>query len=139
MAFPSFGTGRQFVLALLLLCCGTPAALRSKNTPTRAENAPGGQRGEPPRGAAGSRHQLKGAEDPSRPVWPGNRMSGGRVQLHRALSKLGLCSRSVARNVIKAGRVSVNGNSVSNAFTWVDLKLDKIAVDDDVKHKTACR
>lgn len=34
--------------------------------------------------------------------------AGRRVQLHRALSKLGLCSRSVAWQAIKKGRVQVS-------------------------------
>ena len=44
-----------------------------------------------------------------------------RVQLHRALSKLGLCSRTVAWSRIVAGEVKVNGRVVRDPLTWIEL------------------
>jgi 23S rRNA pseudouridine2605 synthase len=44
-----------------------------------------------------------------------------RVQLHRALSKLGWCSRTQAWDWIKAGLVRVDGRVVTDPLTWVDL------------------
>jgi 23S rRNA pseudouridine2605 synthase len=49
---------------------------------------------------------------------------GQRVQLHRALSKLGLGSRTEARRWIKAGEVTVDGRVVTDPLTWVDLRQD---------------
>ena len=47
-----------------------------------------------------------------------------RVQLHRALSKLGLCSRSMAWSAIKKRRVVVNGRVSSDPLMWVDVDGD---------------
>ncbi|OGU43573.1 MAG: hypothetical protein A3H45_00410 [Ignavibacteria bacterium RIFCSPLOWO2_02_FULL_55_14] len=49
-----------------------------------------------------------------------------RVSLQRALSKLGLCSRAEAEEVIKGGRVTVNGNKVIDPAYRVDLGLQRI-------------
>jgi 23S rRNA pseudouridine2605 synthase len=49
---------------------------------------------------------------------------GQRVQLHRALSKLGLGSRTEARRWIEAGEVTVDGRVVTDPLTWVDLRQD---------------
>jgi 23S rRNA pseudouridine2605 synthase len=49
------------------------------------------------------------------------RPSGKRVQLHRALSKLGLASRTLAREHIRDGAVCVDGRVVTDPLTWVDL------------------
>jgi len=54
---------------------------------------------------------------------------GGRVGLARALSKLGYCSRSAAFELVRAGRVRLNGNSVRNPETPVRLERDRIEVD----------
>ncbi|MCS7229093.1 MAG: rRNA pseudouridine synthase [Candidatus Kryptonium sp.] len=51
------------------------------------------------------------------------------VSLERALSKLGYASRTVARELILSGRVSVNTKIITNPSYRVDLKKDKIAVD----------
>jgi pseudouridine synthase len=48
-------------------------------------------------------------------------MTARRVQLHRALSKLGLGSRGQAWGWIVAGRVRVDGRVVRDPLTWVDL------------------
>jgi len=51
------------------------------------------------------------------------------VSLPRALSKLGLCSRTQAFELIAAGRVSVNGRISKDASLRVSLEADAIAVD----------
>ena len=51
------------------------------------------------------------------------------VGLARALSKLGYCSRSKAAELIRAGRVSLNGKILRNPETPVSVKHDQIAVD----------
>lgn len=52
------------------------------------------------------------------------------VSLNRALSKLGLCSRTQAEVLIAEGRVRVNGKVAGNASARVDLNRDRIVVDD---------
>ena len=51
------------------------------------------------------------------------------VSLSRALSKLGLCSRSEAEELVSEKRVSVNGRIVSRPAIRVDLLRDRISVD----------
>jgi len=46
---------------------------------------------------------------------------GQRVQLHRALSKLGWCSRTQAKEIIRRREIAVDGRVVADPFTWVDL------------------
>jgi 23S rRNA pseudouridine2605 synthase len=53
-----------------------------------------------------------------------------RASLARALSKLGYCSRSQARDLIAAGRVRVNGAPRRDPECWVDLDKDRITVDE---------
>jgi len=53
----------------------------------------------------------------------------GTVSLARALSKLGIASRTLASAWIQAGRVAVNGIRVINAEQRVDMARDGIAVD----------
>src|SRR5215470_7076011 len=64
------------------------------------------------------RFQQKGAD-----------RAGRRVGLARALSKLGFCSRSAANDLIRAGRVRLNGGSPRNAEVPVRLGRDRIEVD----------
>lgn len=52
--------------------------------------------------------------------------AGRRVQLHRALSKLGLASRAVAWQHIRAGEVCVDGRVVADPLTWVDLDRQRV-------------
>jgi 23S rRNA pseudouridine2605 synthase len=51
------------------------------------------------------------------------------VSLPRALSKLGLCSRTQAFDFIEAGRVAVNGAVSKDASLRVSLEHDAISVD----------
>src|SRR3989338_4844176 len=59
-----------------------------------------------------------------------------RTQLHRALSKLGLCSRSQAITFIKAGKVIVNTKIETRPLTWVDLELDSITIKETAQRDT---
>src|SRR5215468_10911366 len=52
-----------------------------------------------------------------------------RVGLARALSKLGFCSRSAAIDLVRAGRVRLNGSSSKNPQAPVRLGYDRIEVD----------
>ncbi len=52
-----------------------------------------------------------------------------KIGLARALSKLGYCSRSHAAEVIRAGRVGLNGNVRRDPETPVRAEKDHIAVD----------
>jgi pseudouridine synthase len=51
---------------------------------------------------------------------------GRRVQLHRALSKLGWGSRTQAWGWICAGEVCIDGRVVTDPLTWVDLDRQHI-------------
>jgi 23S rRNA pseudouridine2605 synthase len=53
----------------------------------------------------------------------------GTFVLERALSKLGLASRSQTRGWILEGRLKVNGKTVKNPLYLVDPGIDKIALD----------
>jgi 23S rRNA pseudouridine2605 synthase len=55
-----------------------------------------------------------------------------RIGLARALSKVGFCSRSQAAELIRAGRVSLNGKVRRDPETPVSGKCDQIAVDGKV-------
>jgi 23S rRNA pseudouridine2605 synthase len=52
-----------------------------------------------------------------------------RVGLARALSKLGYCSRSQAAELIRAGRVRLNGATQRDPETFVRLRRDRLDVD----------
>lgn len=52
-----------------------------------------------------------------------------RVQLHRALSKAGLASRTEAAQAIRSGLVRVNGRVTRDPLTWVSLGVDQILLD----------
>src|SRR4051794_18634405 len=58
--------------------------------------------------------------------FPQGERPGRRVQLHRALSKLGWGSRSQAWDWIRAGEVRVDGQVVTEPLTWVDLDRQQI-------------
>ena len=55
--------------------------------------------------------------------------SARRVGLARALSKLGYCSRSQATELIRAGRVKLNGTRRRDPETPVHVERDRIEVD----------
>src|SRR5215218_8292048 len=54
--------------------------------------------------------------------------SRGRVALERAMSKLGLASRSEAQRLVRAGRVTVNGRAELNPLASVQPEKDTIAL-----------
>ena len=51
------------------------------------------------------------------------------VSLVRALSKLGLASRTEAEQLIRKGQVAVNDQVVRSPHTWLDLRSDRISID----------
>jgi len=53
-----------------------------------------------------------------------------KIGLARALSKLGCCSRSQASDLIRGGRVKLNGAVRSDPETPVRIERDRIMVDD---------
>jgi 23S rRNA pseudouridine2605 synthase len=63
----------------------------------------------------------------------------GRVSLPRALSKLGIASRSQAIRLIELGAVSVNKKVESNPHRWIDLNRDRIELKDQVLERRAFR
>ncbi|HVR06645.1 MAG TPA: pseudouridine synthase [Thermoanaerobaculia bacterium] len=71
-----------------------------------------------------------------RPGAPGRREGGGRrgrgpgeVSLERALSKLGLATRSAARALVREGRVAVDGRIVAEPLAAVVPERVRIAID----------
>ncbi|MGE7371063.1 pseudouridine synthase [Neorhizobium sp. NPDC001467] len=54
---------------------------------------------------------------------------GQRVTLPRGLSKLGYCSRTQAEALIRAGRVAVDGRTITDTEAWIDLAGARISVD----------
>lgn len=64
---------------------------------------------------------------PKRAPRPG--YHGSVASLPRALSKLGLCSRTEAAALIEAGRVTVDGRPAGSLSQRVDLERARIAVD----------
>jgi pseudouridine synthase len=54
------------------------------------------------------------------------RQPGTRVQLHRAMAKLGWGSRTQAWAWIRAGEVHVDGRVVTDPLSWVDLDRQRI-------------
>jgi len=52
-----------------------------------------------------------------------------RRTLDRLLSRSGACSRTVAAQLVREGRVRVNGRVVRAVETWVDPELDAVAID----------
>jgi 23S rRNA pseudouridine2605 synthase len=57
--------------------------------------------------------------------------SARKIGLARALSKLGYCSRSQAAELIRAGRVQLNGKTQRDPETPVNVGHDRIVVDDN--------
>ena len=52
-----------------------------------------------------------------------------RRTLDRLLSRLGLCSRTAAAELVRAGRVRVAGRVVRNPETWVDPARERVELD----------
>jgi 23S rRNA pseudouridine2605 synthase len=68
---------------------------------------------------------------PKRPQSAGSLTRGGKhVGLARALSKLGFCSRSRAFDLIRDGKVRVNGSLAKKPESPVRLGIDRIQVED---------
>ena len=61
------------------------------------------------------------------------------MQLGRALSKLGILSRSQAADAIRAGRVTVNGRLVRDPLLLVQPARSRIALDGEPKRPAAWR
>lgn len=57
---------------------------------------------------------------------PRKTLPGRRVQLHRAVSKLGWGSRTQAWDWIRAGEVCVDGRVVTDPLAWVDMDRQQI-------------
>lgn len=55
--------------------------------------------------------------------------TAGKKTLDRLLSRAGLCSRSEAQALVRAGRAQVNGRIVRDPETWVDAVRDRVLVD----------
>jgi 23S rRNA pseudouridine2605 synthase len=53
--------------------------------------------------------------------------AGRRVQLHRAISKLGFGSRTQAWDWIRAGEIRVDGRIVTEPLTWIDLDRQQVS------------
>jgi pseudouridine synthase len=51
------------------------------------------------------------------------------MTLDRVLSRFGLASRSGAQEVIRSGRIKVNGRVVREPETWVDVERDPMHID----------
>src|SRR5688500_10771819 len=60
---------------------------------------------------------------------PGSRRPPGTVSLERALSKLGMASRSEARALIGEGRVTVDGHAIRDPLMAVIPERVQIAID----------
>ncbi|GAB6888628.1 pseudouridine synthase [Desulfothermus okinawensis JCM 13304] len=54
---------------------------------------------------------------------------GDKIRLNRFLARSGICSRRGADELIKKGLVKVNGVTVSQLGTKIDIDLDKVVVD----------
>lgn len=63
-----------------------------------------------------------------RVVPPQRGATSRRVQLHRALSKLGWGSRTQAWSWIREGKVAVDGRVVTEPLTWVDLERQQVTI-----------
>jgi 23S rRNA pseudouridine2605 synthase len=84
-----------------------------------------------PRPRSGAPRRPVGSGAPTRPP--------GTVSLERALSKLGIASRSEARALIVAGRVAVDGRSVRDPRWPVVPERVRVTVDAAVRERAAAR
>ena len=53
----------------------------------------------------------------------------GQVRLQKFLARAGVASRRACERIIEAGRVSVNGNVVTELGTKVDPSVDEVSLD----------
>jgi 23S rRNA pseudouridine2605 synthase len=74
------------------------------------------------------RHPFR-ERSPRRPVTKNTGSGAKKVGLARALSKMGFCSRSQAVELIRAGRVTLNGALRRDPETPVHSESDRLAVD----------
>lgn len=61
------------------------------------------------------------------------------MQLNRALSKLGILSRTQATEAIRAGRVRVNGRLITDPSTLVVPERSRLSVDDESRARAVWR
>ena len=61
------------------------------------------------------------------------------IRLQKFLSEAGVCSRRAGESLIRAGRVAVNGEVVTQLGTKVDPELDRIAVNGEPVAKASQR
>ncbi len=111
------------------------AAKRSAGA-TGAGRATAGSRGAGgSRGAAGSRGAGGAGGDRARDAVPSGAQDGGGagagtpLRLNKALSAAGLGSRRAVEDLVRAGRVSIDGEVVQNLGRRVDPAHDRVTVD----------
>jgi 23S rRNA pseudouridine2605 synthase len=81
-------------------------------------------------GQTGRRRWGKNAQSSGQPIlMHSSAHTAKRVGLARALSKMGLCSRAEAAELIRAGRVALNGKVRRDPETPVRLGFDALRVD----------
>jgi 23S rRNA pseudouridine2605 synthase len=59
------------------------------------------------------------------------------ISLARALSKLGVASRTQAAELIREGKIAIDGTIIRSPEIWIDLKHEKISVAQKAVHKPA--
>lgn len=110
------GSGRKPVVA-------KGAARKPKAGPGRPARAGAGGRG--PAAAKPKRAPIRVTAEAGSPV-----VEDGLVRINRFLASAGLASRRAAEELIEAGRVTVNGEVVTELGTRVDPANDDVRVDD---------
>ena len=98
-----------------------PAAKKSARRPTR----------NPPTGTSGRR---KGFAKKAFKVTPMSVVieTDDKVRLNRFLASAGICSRRAADELIRAGRVSINGKQVQELGVRIDPMTDEVRMDEQV-------
>ncbi|MBI5473008.1 MAG: rRNA pseudouridine synthase [Ignavibacteriae bacterium] len=64
------------------------------------------------------------------------RKGKNQITLARALSKLGVASRTLAAEMIADGKVKIDGRVVRSPNLWIDLKKEKIQIAGDAARRT---
>lgn len=85
--------------------------------------------GRQPKGPEGGASCIFRGMPPSRSPRPLRSTAAGTVSLARALSKLGICSRSDGEVAVREGRVRVNGRRVTDSSQRVVPESDRITLD----------